>query len=430
MGNYVLAADFGTSSLKLGLFDDRCRLTCLAPQRYHYPTFSRKPGWVEQSPHDWWQVFKEAVRDILRKHKIKNDEIVCVNVGAHMGIVCVDKSGVPLRDAILFFDQRAIKQCDQIKKIVDEKEVEDICGNRVSTVQTATQILWLRQNEPKTYNHTEKFLVAPGYISFLLTGQHSYDFTHASWSLLFDIRRRTWSEELFQTLNIDQDKFPDAMPSWSLLGYVTEESADETGLKAGTPVMVGGSDTPLAALAEKVIERDHAMMTAGSVSSVITCTDEAKFSTVLLNRCHVIPDRWLIQGAMNAHSNVFEWLIRELYPTLQSQRMSKKENIFNVVEKEIKRSPPGSNGLIFLPYLAGERSPIWDPYARGVIFGLTFNHKRGDIMRSAYEGITYAARQNLEAIEGAGMRIDELKIVGGGAKSVTWNQIKADILEK
>lgn len=429
MGNYVLAADFGTSSLKLGLFDERCRLAYTAPGEYSYPTFARRPGWVEQNPDDWWNAFCKAIGDIMGRYRIRNDEIACVNIGAHMGIVCVDENGEPLRDSILFFDQRTAKECDEIKKTVDQKKVEDVCGNRVSTVQTATQILWLKQNEPNVYKSTEKFLVTPGYISFLLTGEYSYDFTHASWSLLFDIRKRRWSEEMFEMLEIDRCKFPDAMPSWMVLGHIRGKAAKETGLKAETPVMVGGSDTPLAALAEKVTERGCAMMTAGSVSSIITCTDKPEFSTILLNRCHVIPERWLIQGAMNAHSNVFEWLIRELYGNLEGKTMP-KTGIFEAVEKEIGSSPPGSNGLVFLPYLAGERSPIWDPHARGVIFGLAFNHKRGDIMRSAYEGMTYAARQNMEAIEDGGIEIDELKIVGGGAKSAIWNQIKADILER
>jgi xylulokinase len=235
---------------------------------------------------------------------------------------------------------------------------------------------------------------------------------------------------MFDELKISPDKFPKTSISCKLLGEVTARASKETGLKAGTPVMVGGSDTPLATLAEGIVEREKALITAGSVSSIITCTDKPIFSTVLLNRCHIVPDRWLMQGAMNAHSNIFEWLINELYRSPGDEIATKRPNIFEVVEKEIGNSPPGSNGLIFLPFLAGERSPIWDPYARGVIFGLTFHHKRGDIIRSAYEGATYAARHNLETIESMGTTIKELKVVGGGAKSKIWNQIKADILGK
>jgi len=430
MGNYVLAADFGTSSLKLGLFDEKCKLTHLAPGNYSYRTYSKKPGWVEQDPEEWWIAFKQATKETLKKNGIRNDEISCISIGAHMGLVSVDKHGNSLRLAPLFFDQRTIKQCDQIKEITDVKKIAAICGNQASTVQTATQILWLKQNERKIYDSTYKFLITPGYISYLLTDQYSYDWTHSSWSLLFDIKKKVWSNKMFNELKISRDKFPDSTISCKILGEVTYKASKETGLKAGTPVMVGGSDTPLAALAEGIVNKEKALITAGSVSSIITCTDEPNFSTVLLNRCHIVPDRWLMQGAMNAHSNIFEWLINELYKSSKDEIATNRKNIFKVVEKEIRNSNPGSSGLIFLPYLAGERSPIWDPYARGVIFGLTFHHNWGDIMRSAYEGVAYAARHNLENIQNMGGRFEELKIVGGGAKSAIWNQIKADILGK
>ncbi|MEM3871877.1 MAG: FGGY family carbohydrate kinase [Nitrososphaeria archaeon] len=427
MADYVLAVDFGTSSLKIGLFNEKLELKYTAPGRYSYNTYSRKIGWVEQNPKEWWTVFKKAVKDIMRKYDVRKEEIVSISVGAHMGLVCVDKNGKPLRPSILFFDQRSVKQCEEMSRQVGEDTLLNVCGNRISTTQSATQIMWLKENEPKVYENTYKFLITPGYIAYLLTGEFSYDWTHASWSLLFDIRKRKWSEKMFELFKIPIEKFPEPMLSCMILGYVTNSAAKEVGLKPGTPVMVGGSDTPLAALAENVIEKNDALITAGSVSSVITCTDVPNFSLTLLNRCHVVPDRWLMQGAMNAHSNVFEWLIRELY-LKDGEELSSK--IFEEVENEIQRSPIGANNLIFLPYLAGERSPIWDPYARGVIFGLSFHHKRGDIMRALYEGTAYAARHNLEFIESMGIKIDSFKIVGGGAKSRIWNQIKADVLGK
>ncbi len=427
MSEYVLAADFGTSSLKLGLFNEKLEKKYTAPGRYSYKTFSKKVGWVEQDPREWWTAFKKAVKDVMKKYGVKGEEIVSINVGAHMGLVCVDKNGLPLRPSILFFDQRSVSQYEKLSKKLDEEDVFKICGNRLSTVQTITQIMWLKENEPKVYEKTFKFMVTPGYIAYLLTGEFSYDWTHASWSLLFDIRKREWSEKMFNLFNVAREKFPETMPSYRILGNLTQNVAKETGLNPGTPVMVGGSDTPLAALAENVVDKNCALITAGSVSSVITCTDTPNFSSTLLNRCHVVPDRWLMQGAMNAHSNVFEWLIRELY---LKEGESLSSEIFEKVEDEIKRSPVGSNNLIFLPYLAGERSPIWDPYARGVIFGLSFHHSRSDIARALYEGTAYAARHNLEVIESMGAKIDSFKIVGGGAKSRIWNQIKADVLGK
>ncbi len=426
MGTYVLAVDFGTSSLKLGLFNENLELKYTAPGRYSYRTYSRKIGWVEQEPKEWWTALKKALKDLMKKYGVRKEEIVSVSVGAHMGLVCVDKNGEPLRPSILFFDQRSVNQCEEIFNKVSEEEL-NVCGNRVSTVQTATQVMWLKENEPKVYEKTFKFLITPGYMAYLLTGEFSYDWTHASWSLLFDIRKCDWYEKMFDLLKISREKFPEAMVSCKILGYVTSSAAEELGLKQGTPVMVGGSDTPLAALAENVINKNDALITAGSVSSVITCTDVPNFSLTLLNRCHVVPGRWLMQGAMNAHSNVFEWLIRELY-LKDGEELSSE--IFEKVEGEIQESPVGANNLILLPYFAGERSPIWDPYARGVIFGLSFHHKRGDIMRALYEGTAYAARHNLEFIESLGVKIDSLKIVGGGAKSRIWNQIKADVLGK
>lgn len=430
MASYVLAADFGTSSLKLGLFNESCELVRLAPGKYAYDTTSRKPWWVEQDPKDWYQVFKKAVRDTLKKYNLQKDQIECVNIGAHMGLVCIDKNGKTLKPAILFFDQRTTKQCEKIKKMINEDDLTKICGNRVSTVQTATQIMWLKENEPNIYAKTYKFLITPGYISFLLTGEYSYDWTHSSWSLLFDIRKGKWSDRMFETFGISREKFPETILSCKILGNITREAAEDTGLKSGIPVMVGGSDTPLAALAQGLTSKDSAMITAGSVSSIIACTDKPNFSLTLLNRCHAVPNRWLMQGAMNAHSNVFNWLINEFYKAERIDTEHKRQNIYELVDREIKKSKIGSNGILFLPYFAGERCPIWDPYARGVIYGLMFHNRRGDIMRSAYEGMTYAAKHNLETIEKMGISIDELKIVGGGAMSEIWNQIKADVLGK
>ncbi len=347
-----------------------------------------------------------------------------------MGVVCLDEMGDPLRPAILFFDQRSIEQCRKIECVVSEEELINICGNRVAPIQSATQIMWIRDNEPKIFTKTSKFIVPTGYIGYLLTGEYSYDWTHASWTLLFDIYKREWSEKMIELLEIPYCKLPPATPSWEILGHVTPEAEEETGLKAGTPVMVGGSDTPLAALAEDVVRANETLFTAGSVSSILVCLDKPNFSLRLLNRCHVIPGLWLSQGAMNAHGSAVRWFLDEFCENFKTDIDAKKVNPYLLIDREVEQSPVGAKNLIFLPYLTGERAPIWDPYARGVLFGLSFAHKRADVARAIYEGTSYAARHNLEVMEQLGLRIKELKISGQGAKSKVWNRIRTDVLGK
>ncbi len=428
--NLILAADFGTGSLKLGLFDDQAHLRCVAPDDYTYSTLSRKPGWAEQNPKDWWTVFKKALRDTFKKFKLNGDAISCISIGAHMGLVCLDKNGKPLRPAILFFDQRSTPQCRKIELRVTPEELMAVCGNRIAPIQSAAQMMWIRDSEPEIFKVTSKFSVATGYLGYLLTGEYSYDWTHASWTLLFDIYRHEWSGKMADLLEIPYSVLPPSKPSWEILGYVTFEAAKETGLVEGTTVLTGGSDTPLAALAEGVINVNDTLLTAGSVSSVLVCQDKPVFSLKLLNRCHVVPDRWLTQGAMNVHGSAVRWFLEEFCKSMKSEAAEKGVNPFRLLDGEVEKSPVGSKNLIFLPYLTGERAPIWDPYARGVLFGLSFAHGRGDVARAIYEGTSYAVRHNLEAIEEMGLKVSDLKVSGQGARSKVWNQIRADILGK
>ncbi|MEM2876087.1 MAG: FGGY-family carbohydrate kinase, partial [Candidatus Bathyarchaeia archaeon] len=343
----------------------------------------------------------------------------------------VDSRGKALRNAIIYMDRRSVEQANQLRKYPGEEEIASIAQNRIAPgAFSATSILWLKDNEPSTYSEAWKFLHANGYLGLRLTGRPCMDWTNASFTLLFDLRKRSWSQRLCEGAGVDLDKLPEAAAPWSAIGEVTAEASDETGLPRGIPVAAGAADSASAALGVGCVEAGSAIDSTGASTVLGVCTPEPAFNPKVPIRCHAVPDLWLYIAPCSTTGAALRWF-RDNFSereVLQARRLNVSP--YHLLDLEASKSRPGSGGLIFLPYLAGERAPIWSPDVRGLLYGLTLEHRRADVIRSILEGCAYALRHNMEALEGAGVKVHSIVATGGGARSTLWRQIKADVTGK
>ena len=431
-GPYLLGIDLGAQSAKVALINAEGVLLDLSQVSYEIE--HPHPTWAEENPELWWQAFQQGLDDVFLRSSVRKSEIAGIGVSNMCpSLVALDKEGAPLRPAILYLDRRSIAQTEQIIGRYGLDEIFSRVGNRVAAgTISITSMLWLKEHEPDVYRQTHVFGHANTFLASRLTKQFAMDWTNASFTGIFDTGgRRDWHFDMVDELNLSRDKLPQALPSPALVGKVSPEAAGLTGLASGTPVAIGGADTACSALGCGITEPGQAFETSGTSDVISVCSDQPKFDIRLMNRCHVVPDRWLLMGAMVAPGAAYQWF-REQFG-LHEKEICAKLGIraYEVMDLEAAKSPPGANGVIFLPYLAGERSPIWDPYARGLFFGFSLSTTRGDFIRAILEGTAYGLRQNVEIVEeGLGYPIEAFQTVGGGAKGDVWNQIKADVMNK
>jgi xylulokinase len=336
-------------------------------------------------------------------------------------------------NSIFFMDRRSIGEANWMEKKIGSKRFFSIAGNRIShSAFSAPIMLWIKRKHGGVFKKTFKFLHGNGFIEHYLTDQFAMDWTNASFTLLFETRnRRQWSRRLCDEVGLPVDKLPDLKAPWDAVGEVTQTASRETGLAKGTPVIAGGADTACAALGVGAVENGDAMEDAGTATKLAVALDEPNFPIGTLNRCHVVPDRWLLVAASSTTGALLRWL-KDLLGTYDADANRRGNDAYELMEADARRSPPGANGLIVLPYFApgGERSPIWDAYAHGVIFGLTLAHQRRDIVRAVLEASAYALKDNITMIEREGIRIRRIRLSGGQAKSALSREIKADVTGK
>jgi xylulokinase len=423
---YMLGIDIGTSSIKVGLFSEDGQLVTINRQEYEidYPV----PGWAEVDPDSWWSLVRKALKEVLNRPDITAGEIYSVGISTLCpALLAVDHSFQVLHPAIIFIDQRSSKEAEKIKRVIPEEVFFETTGNRIIPgASSLTSIIWLKKNRPEVYRKTSFFGHGNSYIAYKLTGNFFLDRTNASYMGVFDARATyDWRRDLIEDLGLSPDKFPPVLLSSSSAGWITREASRETGLIEGTPVAIGGADTACSSLALGVLNNGDLFESCGTSDVITVCTSKPSFNDKFLNRCHVIDNHWLLHGAMSTPGAIIKWMGEELAPPREGIN-----NVYDLIFKEATESPPGANGLIFLPYMFGERTPIWDPNARGVFFGLSLNSKRGDIYRAVLEGVGFGLRQILEIVmTSTGLNVQELKVVGGAAQNQLWNQIKADILQ-
>ena len=427
--NYLLAIDLGTSGCKITVFDFKG--SPMSSWIGGYETYYPGTGFVEQDPAKWWEVICQGIKATLCKGGISPEEIGAIGVdGTSWACIPIDKAGNVLRPAMLWLDRRAEIQAEWMKEKVGESRLFETNGNPVDAAYITPKILWIKENEPEVYKATHKFLQSNGYVVYKLTGQYSQDYSQGYGLHFFNIREGCWDEGVADELGINLDLMAPLYHSHEVVGSVTAKAAKETGLIPGIPVVAGGLDAACCTLGAGVIFEGQTQEQGGQAGGMSIQTDSPILHPKLILGYHVIPNKWLLQGGTVGGGGTLKWFSQELGAFEQELARERGISPYEIMSEEAERISPGSNGLIFLPYMAGERSPIWDTRARGVFFGLSYDKTRGHMIRSIMEGVGFSLLHNLETAQEAEVYVDTLNSVGGAANSFVWTQIKADITGK
>jgi xylulokinase len=422
MGKYIIAHDLGTSGNKATLFtvDGGMKRSVTAGYQVQYAN----AVWAEQDPQDWWKAVCKATRELLAGIDPKSVSAVSFS-GQMMGCVCVDKDGKPLRNAIIWADMRAGSQEKELAAHISPDRFYHIAGHKLSRSYSIEKLMWVRDNEPAIYERTRKMLNAKDYIVSRMTGLYMTDFSDASGTNALDLNTMSWSDEIIVSAGVDRAMFPDLKPSTTIAGVVSKTIGEECGLAEGTKIVLGGGDGSCASVGAGSIAEGVTYNCVGSSSWISTVSKKPYYDDKLrtVTWAHVIPGLLIPSGTMQTAAVAFEWGKERLYSSEASQASA---DVYDLINKGIENSKPGSNALVFLPYLLGERCPRWNSSARGSFIGLKNEHTREDMMRSIVEGIA----MNLDIIKGIlqnAVDIKEMLIVGGLARGDIEQQIFADV---
>lgn len=427
----VIAHDLGTSGNKATLFDSDGVL--LGSSFEGYSTSYPHPGWSEQNPQDWWSAVVKSTRKLLETVPAASKELVAISFsGQMMGCLPLDNQGQPLHNAIIWSDQRASRECEQLSREIGDDEAYRITGTVMVANYLAAKILWLKENHPDIYNRTAKFLQAKDFIVFKLTGEYATDYSDASGTNLFDIQGKRWATEIIRTLQIDEQKLPPLHPSTRIVGKVHAAAARETGLPEGLPVVIGGGDGPCATVGAGASAPGKCYNIYGTSSWVSVTTAEPLYDSrkrsFILN--HLDENLYMGLGTMQAAGASYEWLNGWLGGLERQAGRELDVSPYDLLSLEAEKSSAGSNGVLFLPYLMGERSPYWDTEIKGAFLGLTMQAGKSQIIRSVLEGTIFHLKLILDALEDNHPGIGEVRLIGGGGKSALLKRMMADIWGK
>lgn len=425
----LLAIDIGTSGCKMTFFNLDGEV--VASHTGSYNTYYPGENCVEQSPEEWWSTICSGVKEMIHENHIDIGHVAGIGVDGHgWGFVPVDQEGKALRNCMIWLDRRATKQAETIKQMVDENEIIELSGNPVDAAYITPKILWVKENEPEIYAKINQFLQSNSYIGFKMTGTYYQDYSLGYGYHFFDIKKGVYDERMAKRLGIDLKYLPPLVKCHEVIGTLTEPAAEELGLLPDTPVVAGGLDAACCTLGAGVIHQGETQEQGGQAGGMSIMCDAPMIHPKLILGYHVVPDKWLLQGGTVGGGGTINWFNRELAAFEQQKAKETNTNVFEIISEEAGEIEIGSNGLIFLPYMAGERSPIWDSYARGVFFGLSYDKTREHMIRSMMEGVGYSLLHNLETAYEVGATVNQLNSVGGSANSSVWTQLKADITGK
>ena len=431
---FLLGIDIGTSGAKAIVIDGRGRIVSSATAEY--PLSRPHEGWSEQDPEDWWKGVCRAIRAAMSRgrRRVRADEIPALGLSGQMhGSVLLGRDAATsggrakaLRRAILWNDQRTAAQCAEIESAVGGRaRLVELVGNAAMTGFTLPKLLWVREHEPSLWKRVQSVVLPKDFVCLRLTGELGTDVGDAGGTLLFNVDRREWNREVFEAIGIDPAVLPRAVESSAVAGRVTKWAADQTGLCEGTPVVAGSGDNQAGAVGAGVVEPGMAMAMLGTSGVILAHSDRPRKDLADPDhpgRLHTMcaatgPDGWCITGVMLSAAGSLAWCRETIAPGIK----------FETLLREAAKAPPGCDGLIFLPYLTGERCPHADPHARGAWIGLTSRHTRAHLVRAVIEGVTFGMGQILDLVRGLGVQVSSVRLSGGGNRSPLWRQIQADV---
>ncbi len=426
--SYLLGIDVGTGGSKAVLVDDDGAV--VADTTTEYPLSTPKPLWSEQHPHDWWRATVGSIRTVLERANVAADRVAAIGLTGQMhGLVLLDGHGEVLRPAILWNDQRCAAECDVIHDRVGREKVIEITGKPVLTGFTAPKILWVKSNEPDVYDRAAKLLLPKDYVRYRLTGALASDMADASGTSLLDVGRRRWSDEMIGALEIPRAWLPDVTESPQASSAVSDDGARETGLIAGTPVVAGAGDQAAEGVGTGIVAPGAVSVALGTSGVVFAATDSphADRKGRLHAYCHAVPGVWHVMGVMLSAGGSFRWYRDVLGQPEVAEARRRGVDPYDLLAGSAAEAPAGSEGLLFLPYLTGERTPHADPHARGAFVGLTLRHGKAHLTRAVMEGVTFGLKDSLELVRGMGVAVERVRVSGGGARSAFWRQMMADV---
>jgi len=427
MKRYVLGADVGTGGTRAVIMDEVGRISASATEE-HEPFASPEIGWAEQRPEDWWRAAGLAIRKVLALGGLRGGQISCAGFSGQMhGAVMLDSSDEVVRPALIWCDVRTEKQCRELTERIGAERIIELTCNPALTNFTLTKFLWTRENEPKNWARVRSVMLPKDYVRFRLTGERAIDVADASGTLMLDVSRRQWSAEVLQAAGIDRSMLPALFESAEVCGQVSSAGAEATGLAAGTPVVAGAGDQAAGATGMGIVAAGAVSATIGTSGVVFAATDRPALDPLgrLHTFCHAVPDRWHVMGVTQAAGLSLRWF-RDHFV---SKSGKDRGDSYDQLTAEAAAVPPGADGLLWAPYLMGERTPHLDPNARGILAGLTASHTRGHVVRAILEGVAFSLRDSLTIFREIHVPVKSIRLGGGGARSRLWRQIQADVYE-
>lgn len=417
----LMGIDIGTSSVKSMIMDTSGKVLGFAQMEYdiNIPV----SGYAEQNPDEWWELVKKTSAEAIMRAGIDGGSLAGIGFSGQMhGLVALDNKGQVLRPSIIWCDQRSISQKTLLESKLTTEQLGNMIQNSVSTGFLILSLMWLKENEPDIYRQIDRVMLPKDYVRYRLTGEIGTDTTDASGTSAYDTASLHWSEQLITAVGIDQKKFPPVGNPWGIAGYVTLQAESETCFKSGTPVVYGGADQAMQAIGNGIIEPGDISCTIGTGGQVLTTIDQPLYDRKLRTHtyAHAVPDRWYLMGATMSAGLSLKWLASQVL----------NNHDYKALDLRAKEISAGSNGLLFLPYLTGDRTPHMDPHASGMFIGLKLDHTDAHLIRAVLEGVCYSLRDGVEIIRSLGVDLKRIIISGGGAKSALWSQILADILNR
>lgn len=426
--SYYIGVDIGTSGTKTVLFSNSGET--IASATVEYPLYQPQNGWAEQEPNDWWVATYTSINQVITKSRVSNEEIKGIGLSGQMhGLVMLDGDGKVIRPSIIWCDQRTVKECEEITAKVGKERLIEVTANPALTGFTASKILWVKNNEPQNFEKCRKILLPKDYIRFMLSGEFATEVSDASGMQLIDINTRNWSDEVLTKLGIDKNLLLKVYESVEISANVNNQAAKLTGLKAGTPIAGGAGDQAAGAVGNGIVREGIVSSTIGTSGVVFAHTNKPIIDKGgrIHTFCHAVPNAWHVMGVTQGAGLSLKWF-RDHFCISEMETAKQMEiDPYILMDKEANTVPAGSNSLIYLPYLMGERTPHLDPDARGVFFGLSAIHTKKEMLRAVMEGVSYSLKDCMEIIKATGIAVDEVRASGGGGKSELWRQMQADM---
>jgi xylulokinase len=425
---YLIGMDVGTTGAKALLIDETGAVRASATSEY--PMYTPRPQWAEQDPEDWWRGAIKAVRQVLAESGVKGAEVKAIGLTGQMhGMVMLDADGQVLRRCIMWNDQRTAAQCEWIMNTIGRERFLDLTLNPALPGFTAPKIIWTREHEPEVYAQAAHVLLPKDYLRLKLTGVYATEVSDASGTVLLDVSQRRWSSTVLSELGIPESWMPDVVESPTITGHITREAAELTGLKEGTPVVGGAGDQAASGVGTGIVEPGLVSVTMGTSGVVFAYTEEPSRDPEgrLHTFCHAVPDKWHVMGVTLSAGGSFRWFRDALGLSERNIARLTGVDTYEILTAEAAQAPAGCEGLLFLPYLTGERTPYPDPNARGSFMGLTLRHDKRHMVRAVLEGVAYSLRDCIELFRDLAIPVNQVRAVGGGARSLVWRQIIADV---